>query len=127
MDTVAAIALLNQDAAALEMVKSSEVFLSCIVVGELQFGAENSTRREQNLAKLAQFLEGQVILPVDRLTSTYYGYIKRLLKQKGRMIPANDIWIAATAVQYDLTLMSQDAHFNAVDGLAVSIWQPSTE
>lgn len=127
MDTVAAIAVLNQDEAALNLVRSSEIFLSSVVVGELRFGAENSARREQNLAKLAQFLEHQTILPVDKLTSTYYGYLKHLLKQKGRMIPANDIWIAATAMQHDLTLMTQDAHFNAIDGLTLSAWQPKTE
>lgn len=127
MDTVAAIAVLNQDEAALNLVRSSEIFMSSIVVGELQFGAENSARREQNLAKLAAFLENQTILPVDRLTSSYYGHIKHLLKRKGRMIPANDIWIAATALQYDLTLMSLDAHFKAIDGLTLSAWQPKTE
>jgi tRNA(fMet)-specific endonuclease VapC len=41
---------------------------------------------------------------------------------KGRPIPQNDLWIAAIALQYNLTLLMRDAHFQAVDGLLVQGW-----
>lgn len=34
----------------------------------------------------------------------------------------NDIWIAAIAQQYQLTLVSRDEHFNEVEGLPVEMW-----
>jgi len=42
----------------------------------------------------------------------YYG-----LRKKGNPIPTNDMWIAATALQYNLALFSYDKHFQAIDGL----------
>ncbi|MEM9153339.1 MAG: VapC toxin family PIN domain ribonuclease, partial [Cyanobacteria bacterium P01_F01_bin.3] len=33
------------------------------------------------------------------------------LRVKGRPLPENDIWIAALALQYDLVLVTHDAHF----------------
>ena len=41
---------------------------------------------------------------------------------KGRPIPENDIWIAAIALQYDLTLITRDTHFGEVDNLKVESW-----
>lgn len=39
------------------------------------------------------------------------------LKKKGGPIPANDIWIAASAMRHGLSLFTYDDHFNNVDGL----------
>jgi tRNA(fMet)-specific endonuclease VapC len=44
------------------------------------------------------------------------------LRIKGRPIPENDIWIAATARQHDLTLVSRDRHFAEVDNLRWEQW-----
>ncbi|MCA0456879.1 MAG: PIN domain-containing protein [Chloroflexi bacterium] len=37
-------------------------------------------------------------------------------------MPQNDMWIAAIALRYDLTLMTKDEHFNEVEGLKVQRW-----
>jgi len=44
------------------------------------------------------------------------------LAERYRPIPENDIWIAATAKQYDLTVASRDNHFDAIDGLSLESW-----
>ncbi|RLB16513.1 MAG: VapC toxin family PIN domain ribonuclease, partial [Deltaproteobacteria bacterium] len=54
--------------------------------------------------------------------SREYAKIKNALREKGRPIPENDIWIAAIAVQYNLTLVSRDDHFKRIDGLHTEIW-----
>jgi tRNA(fMet)-specific endonuclease VapC len=41
---------------------------------------------------------------------------------KGRPIPENDIWIAALAHQYSLTLASNDAHFREIENLQTETW-----
>jgi len=55
-------------------------------------------------------------------TAQQYGDIKNQLRAKGRPIPENDIWIAAIAMQYQLTLVARDGHFHEVDGLQVEAW-----
>ncbi|HEY4572503.1 MAG TPA: PIN domain-containing protein [Thermoanaerobaculia bacterium] len=42
--------------------------------------------------------------------------------RKGRPIPENDIWIAASARQHGLTLATRDGHFDDVDGLITETW-----
>ena len=62
------------------------------------------------------------ILPVDSITAKVYGYIKHMQRTKGSMLPDNDLWIAATAIQYKLTLAARDQHFTWVTGLALEQW-----
>jgi tRNA(fMet)-specific endonuclease VapC len=38
------------------------------------------------------------------------------------LIPENDIWIAASAVQYGLTLATRDRHFEEVERLQTEAW-----
>lgn len=47
----------------------------------------------------------------------YYAKVYSGLRKKGNPIPTKDIWIAATALQYNLALFSYEKHFRAVDGL----------
>lgn len=46
-----------------------------------------------------------------------YGQVKADLASVGKLIPENDIWIAAIARQFRLPLATRDAHFTAVPGL----------
>ena len=62
------------------------------------------------------------MLPCNTDTARIYGDIKNSLKEKGQPIPENDIWIAAIAQQYTLTLATKDIHFEAVENLKVEIW-----
>lgn len=103
-------------------VEPGEVLLSSTVVGEMAYGACNSEQRERNLAKLSLFTSRFPILPVDVDTAHHYGDVKAGLRRLGRPIPENDIWIAATAVQYGLTLAARDSHFEHVGGLKLETW-----
>jgi tRNA(fMet)-specific endonuclease VapC len=44
------------------------------------------------------------------------------LEAKGQIIPENDIWIAAVALECDMPLATRDAHFQRVEGLTVIQW-----
>ena len=44
------------------------------------------------------------------------------MRQKGRPIRNNDIWIAAIAMQYDLILVTRDSHFDEVESLQTERW-----
>jgi tRNA(fMet)-specific endonuclease VapC len=123
LDTNIVIALFAQDSAIVEHLdKAEEVFIPSIVLGELYFGARKSRRVKENLARIDEFAFSNVVLGCDTETARYYGEIKNALREKGRPIPENDVWIAAIALQYDLTLISRDAHFGEIDHLKVESW-----
>jgi tRNA(fMet)-specific endonuclease VapC len=91
-------------------------------LGELYYEALNSSKKESNLEKIEGFKEEIYLLDSDEFTARVYGEVKKRLKDKGTPIPENDIWIAAVAMQYNLTLVTRDNHFRHVDGLQVEKW-----
>ncbi|EKD81097.1 MAG: hypothetical protein ACD_39C01981G0004 [uncultured bacterium] len=95
------------------------VFTPSIVIGELYFGAFKSGRLQDNVVRINEFALKNEILNCDQHTGKIYGEIKAGLKSIGRPIPENDIWIASIALQYDLTLLTRDSHFNHVPGLSL--------
>lgn len=123
LDTNAIIALQREDEALKKLLTAAtDVFLPAVAVGELYYGAYKSGRVEANRQNVAAFIVGRVVLRVDADTADVYGQAKQGLRAKGRPIPENDIWIAALAIQYDLTLITDDAHFAEVDNLRWQRW-----
>jgi tRNA(fMet)-specific endonuclease VapC len=99
--------------------RASEVWLSLITVGELLAGFSQGSRRKANERRLTDLLRlqgvGALLLDVD--TPRYYANVWQSLRRKGTPIPTNDIWIAAQALQHNLTLDTRDEHFRLVPGL----------
>jgi tRNA(fMet)-specific endonuclease VapC len=123
LDTNIVIAILAKDPAVHQrLAKATEVFVPSIVLGELYYGARKSSHVESNLRTVDQFAAANRVLACDSITAQQYGEIKNLLRDKGRPIPENDIWIAATAKQRNLTLVSRDNHFDEVEGLSIERW-----
>jgi tRNA(fMet)-specific endonuclease VapC len=123
LDTNIIIAIFASDAAVKTcLVEADEVFVSSIAIGELCFGARRSARVQDNFAPVDDFAINNIVLACDTETARQYGEIKERLHARGRPIPENDIWIAAIALQHDLTLVTRDAHFEAVDGLRLAAW-----
>ncbi len=98
------------------------LYLPWVVLGELHYGALRAQRREAQLALIRDFLQTTTVLMPDQSTSETYGQVKAELAETGRLIPDNDIWIAAMARQFDLPLVTRDAHFAAVPGLTTLAW-----
>jgi hypothetical protein len=57
--------------------------------------------------------------PIDRNTTEYYAKIYKELRSKGKPIPTNDLWIAATAMQYGGAIFTHDSHFEHITDLIV--------
>lgn len=74
-----------------------EVILPTIVVGELLFGAENSTRPLHNLPRYIEFISACRVFPLGRETAAMYAQTRLALKQRGRPIPMNDVWMLRNA------------------------------
>lgn len=123
LDTNAYIAWSKGDQSLAEvLLEYSVLSVSWVTIGELYFGAEKSARVEANKLRLAESLtEFETVLP-DVSTPHFYGRICFSLKQRGRPIPQNDIWISAVAVQFELALISRDSHFSSIEDLTVRQW-----
>jgi tRNA(fMet)-specific endonuclease VapC len=96
--------------------------LPLLVIAEYQFGLLRLPR-PQRLRSLFRQLEAEsIILLPDRSTADLYALIRQELRMKGQPIPENDIWIAALARQFDLQIVSQDTHFDAVPNVGRIGW-----
>ncbi|HBE46269.1 PilT protein domain protein [uncultured spirochete] len=105
------------------MVDSEVVYISTIVIGELFAGFYGGDKVLQNKEELKIFLskDSIKIIDVTMETAEIFGELKSALARKGRMIPLNDIWIAAHAIEYGSKLITYDEHFKNIDG--VRIWE----
>lgn len=112
----------GQDSIHKRLEQAAEVFVPCIVLGELYYGAYKASRAKVNLERIDEFTIDSAILGCDTGTAREYGSIKNKLLRKGRPIPENDIWVAAIAQQHDLTLVTRDKHFGEVEGLKQEVW-----
>jgi tRNA(fMet)-specific endonuclease VapC len=123
LDTNAVAALFKDDPAVHERLSQHvRVLVSAVVLGELYFGAQKSTRLDKHLRQINRFLTEVAVVESDAATAYEYGLIRNELRIKGRPIPENDIWIAAAARQHDVTLVSRDRHFAEVDNLRWEQW-----
>ena len=123
LDTSVAICYLNGDAAVVQhLLALPNVVLPLTVVGELLFSAANSARATKNLPRYLAFINACSVVPMRQEAAIAYYQVRLSLKQKGKPIPENDIWIAAQCVETQWTLVTNDAHFGNVDGLMVEHW-----
>ena len=109
-----------------EIVRSAEeILMSAVVVGELLYSFRQGPRLEQNLAELRSFLDRPYVsfVPVGPVTADRYSRILASLREKGRPIPTNDVWIAAHAMETGADLVSADSHFGHIDEV---VWVSAT-
>lgn len=96
-----------------------EVWVPLVVLGEIKAGLHGGTQRHRNEALLQRFLAKatvSVLLP-GRETAEHYARIFVQLKRAGTPVPDNDLWIAALALEHDLTLITRDRHFERISQL----------
>lgn len=124
LDTSVFIRSLRGDTAIASRIASApQVYVSSTVLGELYYGAYGSPTRPDAAVAAVETIERAVaILLSDSMTARIYAQIKLDLKKRGLTIPDNDLWIAAIAIQYDVTLAAHDAHFDWIGGLRVEQW-----
>ncbi len=95
------------------------VYLSVFVLGELFAGFKGGKHERQNRESLREFMKGSTVrqLFATDETAELFGTVKDALRRQGTPLPINDVWIAAHALEAGATLVTFDAHFEAVKGL----------
>lgn len=106
-----------------ELQRAPEIVLCPIVLGELRGGFALGSREQQNLRELDDFIDGSRVrlASVTDRTSVFYARIYAALRRTARPIPSNDLWVAASAMEHGLVLLTFDRQFEQVDGLALRL------
>ena len=101
----------------------NEIAISIITLAELQFGAYNSSQVENNIKRIAFFLERVKLLDLTPKTTDIFAGIKASLRKSGSIIDDFDILIGATAIENDLTLVTDNKrHFARIEKLCILNW-----
>lgn len=105
-----------------EIRRADELFVNPAVLGELLAGFRKGTRYQRNLSLLRRFLASSRVhgLDLDDETAERYSIIHDGLRKAGRPIPTNDLWIAASAMQHGLTVLTTDPHYDWIPQIAAS-------
>ncbi|HKZ56438.1 MAG: twitching motility protein PilT [Nitrospirae bacterium GWA2_42_11] len=96
-----------------EIQQADQIALNPIILGELLAGFSMGTKEINNRATLQEFLSSPRvnIMEIDEGTSERYAAIVKTLYENGTPIPTNDIWIAASAMQHGLRVLTTDEHY----------------
>jgi predicted nucleic acid-binding protein len=105
------------------LARAGDLAIPVVVLGEYRYGIAQSRSRvryEHWLRK--DIIANCRILIIDEETAAEYADIRSELRQKGRPIPANDVWIAALARQHAMEVLSRDEHFDFVPNVRRIGW-----
>jgi tRNA(fMet)-specific endonuclease VapC len=103
----------------------ANVCTSIIVACELRFGArkKNAPLLTMRIERLLQTIE---VLPLDRDVDRAYAEVRATLEAMGRPSGANDLLIAAHALNEDCVLVTNnESEFAQVPGLTIENWLAS--
>jgi tRNA(fMet)-specific endonuclease VapC len=109
-------------AARVKKIGETQICTSIIVAAELRYGAtkKGSPRLTAQVEAVLGVLE---VLPFDSPADSAYGLIRARLEQAGQLIGGNDLLIAAQAVAFGYTIVTDNQReFARVAGLARENW-----
>ena len=120
-DTSAIIGLLRRDEAVEEAIRNQRFAITFVTLAELSLGVLKAARPEAAWARILDVIGNREMFHVSMMTPAIYARIYFDLEQRGVMIPINDIWIAALAIEARLPIIARDEHFSRVKGLQVIV------
>lgn len=97
---------------------SEGIAISTAAVAEVYEGAFVLTDPAAGLMHLKEFMAGFVILDVTDAVAEVFARIRADLRRQGNLIPDMDLLIAATAITFDLQLLTRNIrHFERIPAL----------
>ena len=97
--------------------------LSVISLMELYYGAYKSQKVTSNLSKIRILEKTFEIIPAGTESAEIFGLLKSDLEKSGSPLDDFDLIIAACAMTYNLTLVTNNyRHFERIDGLKLANW-----
>jgi predicted nucleic acid-binding protein len=113
--------MLGHPEAKVALQRADEIYLTPVVLGELLAGFIRGKWRRKNEREIRAFLSSPrvQVIDVDEETAQRYAVILNGLWKAGTPIPTNDIWIAASAMQHGLRVLTRDAHYQKIAQIVV--------
>lgn len=104
-----------------------DFYISAITVSELLHGvwrAKNESIKNRRSVFVEAIIEQFPVLDMNTTVARIHSQIWAELLSKGQMIGPYDLWIAATALANDLTVITSNLkEFERVPGLSVESWR----
>jgi predicted nucleic acid-binding protein len=113
---------------AVDAIESDSLFVSVLSIGEIAKGIAllNEDKHKRDLEEWLQALERyyeERVLPIDLETSHIWGELTAAAQKIGKIVPASDGLIAATARRHGLHVMTRNTeHFQAAGVLLLNPW-----
>jgi tRNA(fMet)-specific endonuclease VapC len=106
--------------------RDEESFVSVITASELLHGVHRATSANIR-AKRSAFVEGVLerfpLLSVDLACARAHAQVWAELRKAGLMIGPHDLWLAATCLAHELTMVTANLReFERVPGLVAELW-----
>jgi predicted nucleic acid-binding protein len=127
LDTSAYIAAMRGHAAIQDSLRHADEIVACpVMIGELQAGFLKGAARKKNLETLTRFLDTPRVrvVAIDEPTAEKYAVIHDTLRKAGTPVPTNDLWLAATAMQHGLKVLTTDRHFERIVQIIAEVHGP---
>lgn len=126
LDTNIVIAISKNDpalAAWLGRCPASSIALSSVVLAELEYGIAKSARPDHNRKVFDAITRHFDVIEFGLSAAQQYGTLRAELERRGQLIGPCDMMIAAHALAFDLTVVTDNVReFSRVQGLRIENW-----
>ncbi|MBW4563519.1 MAG: type II toxin-antitoxin system VapC family toxin [Mojavia pulchra JT2-VF2] len=100
-----------------------QIYICSITVAELYFGAYNSQRIVENLARAEDFIQNLPVVPLTTPALKKFGELKAELRRLGQPITEFDLLIASVALTENYILVTNNTrHYSRITGLQLENW-----
>ncbi len=93
---------------ALQKLAADGIAISLITVGEIYEGAFGLPNPEAHIARFREFVQPLRLITLSDEIMFRFAEIRSALRRNGQLIPDFDILLGATALQYDLTVLTSN-------------------
>jgi tRNA(fMet)-specific endonuclease VapC len=118
-DTSVIVCLLRGDSQAEKILRGKDFAITFVTFAELDVGILKANDPLAAAQECAEVVTGLRVYHGSGRTPALYARIYHDLSKRGTMIPINDIWIAAIAIETNLPILARDEHFSRIRGLHV--------
>jgi tRNA(fMet)-specific endonuclease VapC len=108
----------------IENISTDHIIIPAIVRFELYYGAYKSSRREETLQKLNEFLTSFETIELDNHIAETAGKIRADIEKKGTTIGPYDLLIGASAIYTGYVLVTHNTkEFSRIPDLMIEDWE----
>jgi tRNA(fMet)-specific endonuclease VapC len=101
----------------------NQITICVITAAELYYGAYNSSRVSENLARAEFFIQQLPVLPLSNNALKCFGQLKAELRRIGQPVADFDLLIASVALSENLILVTNNTrHYERIVGLQLENW-----